>query len=375
VAFKNKIDPGTAQRNLAAWFRTKYEPDANVEVTDVEIPTANGLSCETVLLTASWHDGAVRRQERMVARVAPTGESVSAHIFPEYDLELEAKVMRALGQHTAVRVPQVLFTDSDPEVLGGPFLLMKYIAGRVPPDDPPYTAPGWVLDLPKERQGLLLDGLVTSLVDIHAADWRALGLQNLDHPERGAPGEEQFIGWVEHLYETGARGRSHPTLEAGIAWARANVVADDRPLVLNWGDARLGNILYGEDLSVAGVLDWEAVNLSCREQDVGYVLFNLDFFSEGFGLSNPPGFPSEAEVIARYEELSGHTLRNIDHFKALASLWSGVMLMRVAYVMIENGLLPEDSPMPQSNPASGVMARLMDLPAPDAAAVNWTGRR
>ena len=112
------------------------------------------------------------------------------------------------------------------------------------------------------------------------------------------------------------------------------------------------------------------MNLSCREQDLGYLLFNFEFFSEGFGLPSPPGFPSEAEVIATYEALSGHTVRNLEHFKALASLWSGVMLMRVAYVMIENGLLPEDSPMPHNNPASHVMTRLMELTPPDGAAIN-----
>jgi aminoglycoside phosphotransferase (APT) family kinase protein len=373
MAFKNKIDPTTAQRHLTEWLSRKY-PDSEVGVSEVEIPNSNGLSCETVVLTISWVGDESRPDQRLVARVAPVGDT-AAHIFPEYNLEVEATVMRALHRHTPVRVPRVLFTENDPAVLGGPFLVMEHVTGKVPPDDPPYTAAGWVVDLPQERQRLVIDNVVQTMVDIHDTNWRTLGLQFLDHPERGAPGEEQFIGWIEHLYQTGSRGRPHPTIEAGLEWARANVLRDGREVVLNWGDARIGNVLYADDLSIAGVLDWEAANLSCREQDLGYFLFNFEFFSTGFGLPSPPGFPTEAEVVARYEELSGHTPRDLEHFKALASLWSGVMLMRVAYVMIENGLLPEDSPMPHNNPASGIMARLMGLPFPDGPAINWAGRR
>ena len=38
-----------------------------------------------------------------------------------------------------------MFTERGETVLGGPFLVMGRIEGRVPSDDPPYTTQGWVL--------------------------------------------------------------------------------------------------------------------------------------------------------------------------------------------------------------------------------------
>ena len=55
--------------------------------------------------------------------------------------------MRALHDRTDVPAPNVLFSEPEPSVLGGPFLVMERIDGRVPPDDPPYTISGWLLEL------------------------------------------------------------------------------------------------------------------------------------------------------------------------------------------------------------------------------------
>lgn len=375
MAIRNIIDPEAAGARLERWLDARLGGGAGVTVTNVAVPQSSGLSCETVLFDARWQQRSQTQERRLVARVAPDPASTQMTLFPTYDLELEATIMRGLRQHTRVLVPQVVFTESDPAVLGGPFLVMDRIEGRVPPDDPPYTMEGWVLDLDPADQRKLVDGAIDVLVALHEADWRELGLQRLDRSERGSLAISQYIGTIRHLYDTGAGDRPHPTIEAGFAWVAAHRPSSEGPAVLNWGDTRIGNLMYGEGLEVVGVLDWEMACLASREQDLAYLLFGLDFIAAGLGLPSPPGFPTEEEIVARYVAGSGHTVADLDYYKALSSLMAAVMLMRIGYVMIEGGLMPADSPFPHNNPASQTMTRYMDLPAPSGDLADWTGVR
>ncbi len=60
---------------------------------------------------------------------------------------------------TAAPAPRVLAIESDPTVLGTPFLLMERHDGRTLADDPPFAAAGWLLllatmlDLPAPTAG------------------------------------------------------------------------------------------------------------------------------------------------------------------------------------------------------------------------------
>src|SRR4051794_37821247 len=168
MAVKNNIDPVAAQESLVKWLTARMPDADDVRVTDVVIPTSSGLSCETVLFDAEWSEAGADRKQRLVARVAPHPGDTSLSLFPSYDLELEASIMRALADHTDVPAPNVLLTESDPSVLGGAFLVMERIDGRVPPDDPPYTVGGWVLELEPDQQRALIDNTVQVLVDLHA---------------------------------------------------------------------------------------------------------------------------------------------------------------------------------------------------------------
>jgi hypothetical protein len=48
---------------------------------------------------------------------------------------------------------------------------------------------------------------------------------------------------------------------------------------------------------------------------------------------------------------------------------------RAGNLMIEAGLLPADAPMKLSNPASHLVAKLLDLPAPEGVAQSFAGNR
>ena len=252
MALSNTTNPEQAATALGTAI-ARHLGASDVRVTDVEMPQASGLSNETVLFTAEWLEEGGARSERLVARVQPTGPAV----FPRYDFELEFAVMQALDTQSDVPVPHMLFHEPSPELLGAPFIVMTRVDGRVASDDPPFTAGGWVLELTPEEQGRMCENGLQALAKLHAVDVDAAGLGALrDHAEAGIDGQLQF--WRD-TFAWAAAGDANPTVEAGFAWLEENLPADLGPTVLTWGDARIGNMLFADDLSVAAVLDWEMV--------------------------------------------------------------------------------------------------------------------
>jgi aminoglycoside phosphotransferase (APT) family kinase protein len=306
----------------------------------------------------------------MVARVQPDGPGV----FPTCDLGKEAAVMRALAVGTPVATPTVLFHETDPSILGSPFLVMERVAGRVPADDPPFTAAGWVLELsPTERARLWENGLVT-VGQIHDADWRSLGLEFLDDPAQGS-GLDALLTYWEGIFEWAAQGHENPTVEAAFEWLRKNQPDDGQDKVLVWGDARVGNIIFSDDLAVAAVLDWEMVGLGNRALDIGWWLFLARHHTEGIGVPLPEGIPSAAETVARYEQITGHPLKDLEYYEVFAGTRLAALMVRGAAMMIQAGLLPADSTMALNNPASQLVAKLLELPSPDGETTSFIGNR
>ena len=368
MALQNKIDATTASTRLAEWLGSKIDGATEVQVTDVHVPGAGGLSNETVLFSAQWRVGDVEHAQGMVARVQPDAPGV----FRDYDLRKEATVIGALAEHTPVPAPKVFFYEEDPTVLGAPFLVMERVDGRIPADDPPFTAAGWVLDLTAAERTTMWHNSIDVLAQIHAVDWRALGLESLDTPQRGSGLDAQLALW-QSIFEWAAEGEPNPTIEAALEWLMANRPAESEK-VLNWGDARVGNLIFaGTD--VAAVLDWEMVALASRELELGWWLFLQRHHTEGIGLPLPEGIPDAAATIGRYEELTGHTVANIEYYEIFAGARLAIIMVRAAHMMIAAGLLPPDATMAISNPASQLLAKLLGLPAPTQAAVSFIGNR
>jgi aminoglycoside phosphotransferase (APT) family kinase protein len=191
-----------------------------------------------------------------------------------------------------------------------------------------------------------------------------LGLSVLADPGRGLGGLDQQIPHYQRFFENSAAGEPNPTIEAAFDWVKANRPAEER-LVISWGDARLGNMMFGPDQEVTAVLDWELAGLGSPELDLAWWLFFNRHHTEGVGAPPLPGFPSPAEAVARYQELAGYQVQNLHFYEVFAALRTSVMMVRIAQVMTLGGLLPPGSGMAQSNPASQLLAKLLGLPAPE----------
>jgi aminoglycoside phosphotransferase (APT) family kinase protein len=371
MALANTRDPEKSAIQLRDWLTTKLPGARDVQVSDVVTPQASGMSNETLMFHASWIDDAGPHAADYVARVAPQGPGV----FPRYDLVTEQRVLHALSQHTDAPVPATPWVETDTAVLGAQFLVMERLSGRVASDDPPFTAAGWVLDeLTPEQRALMCDNALIALTRVHAADHKALGLDFLDHPELGDTPLDQAIADWRNTYAWAAEGEVNPTVEAGFAWIEANRPGAE-PTVLNWGDARLGNLLITDEFTVAGILDWEMVCLGSPEQDLGWWLLLQRHHTEGIGLPLPEGFPDRETIIARYTELTGHQVQHADFYETFAALKLSILMHRAGNLMISLGLLPPDAPMKFNNPASQMLATFIGAPAPTGAAQSFIGNR
>jgi aminoglycoside phosphotransferase (APT) family kinase protein len=366
MAIGSQLSPSEMTHVLNDWF-AKQRPDADhVEVSDVRIPDGSGKSSDTVLLKLRWSQAGAEHQEALVVRIEPqTG------MFRYYDLDGQYRVIRALHDNTTVPVPQPWACETDRSVLGTAFIAMGFVAGRVPADSPPYTASGWVSELAPESRSTLVDNALKALVTIHATNYQKLGLGFLDRSEWGCDVVERRIQYWRNTLDWALDGDSNPIAEAGVEWLLENRPSVIGHPVLVWGDARVGNIIFDEDLSVSAVLDWEMQTIGTREMDVAWWLFMQRHHTDVIGVPLPDGIPDRSATIQRYEELSGHTLSDLHYYEVLATVGCAALYHRTGNIMINNGLIPADSLIKLNNPATQVLAELLGLPAPEGVAQSY----
>jgi aminoglycoside phosphotransferase (APT) family kinase protein len=367
MPISHRFDPADIAETLAAALAAHDPSSRTVSVTNVELAHSSGMSNETVFFTARWDDG---RVEELVARVpAPAREG----LFLDTDIAAEGRLMTALARHTTVPVPEPRFLEERDELIGVPFLVLPRVAGRSPHDDPPYTAAGWLIDAPPADRASVNDAAITALVALHAVDPTGPDLAAAMPPGRDT--FEARLAHAERWLAWGMGGESHPVAEAAIDWLRAHRPAPEPEHVITWGDARISNMLFGDDLQVHGIVDWELAALGPRERDLGWWLFAYRHHTEGIGVPHPDGFPDRAQLIARYEELSGHTCQDLDVYEVLGGLEASLIMVRVARQMIDAQLLPADSPMALQNPATLLLGQMIGVVAFEGDATSFIGNR
>jgi aminoglycoside phosphotransferase (APT) family kinase protein len=272
---------------------------------------------------------ALRRDgEELVLRRPPRGPlPPSAH-----DVLREARVLSALAARA--RVPAVLGVCDDPSVIGAPFYLMQKLDGHVVTRELPRE-----LDTPEDRRRIG-EELVDALVEVHAVDWRAAGLEGFGKPSGYLERQlRRFLGLWEHN-----RTREIPAVEAVGEWLREHL-PESGPATVVHGDYRLGNTMMAPapPARLVAIFDWEMATIGDPLADVGYLcqlwtdrndppggLFELS------GVTREEGFPSREELLARYEERSGRSMTDIRWYRTLA-LWKSIVFMEGNYKRAVSG--------------------------------------
>jgi aminoglycoside phosphotransferase (APT) family kinase protein len=249
------------------------------------------------------------------------------------DMLREARVLRALEGRA--RVPRVLAVCEDEAVLGAPFYVMEEVIGHVVTGAMPVG-----LDSPAQRRRTA-DELIDALVEIHGVDWRAAGLEGFGKPDGYLERQlRRFLGLWEHN-----KTREIPAVETVGDWLRDNLPASPAATIVH-GDYRLGNVLLAPEppAAIAAVLDWEMSTIGDPLADLGYfctLYVERDDPSLGkfelSGVTREEGWPTRAELVARYEERSGRSMTDIRWYQTLA-LWKSIVFMEGNFRRASSGM-------------------------------------
>lgn len=282
--------------------------------------TERGFSTETYLFGL---DGATGESSGFVFRRPP-----EVSLFPDYDLRRQFLVTQRLAK-SDLAVPHVRWIDSGDNPLGSPYYVMDRIGNAEAPSDfPSYHSAGTYFEADEAGRAKMWWGCVETIAQIHRLDPDKLELGFLAYPKFGTHPVEQAVNYLDWAVRW-ASPDLPPIFDKALAWLRENIYQPEH-VTLCWGDARMSNILYGPDQSIAGVLDWEMAYLGDHEADLAWLLF-LDWACSEFEGHTPlPGTPSREETIARYEELTGWRVENLLFNEVLAAVLLAVPLLRLS---------------------------------------------
>lgn len=321
-------DQDELHARLGAWLADRV-PEA--AITGFQRPERNGMSSETVLFDAEWTESGTAARGSFVARLAPSDDAYP--VFPTYDLEAQARVMRLVGERTAVPVPSVRWFEPSPEAVGTPFLVMDRVDGQVPPDVMPYTMGSWLTEASAAELAEFEAASVALLAGIHGLDATPDELAFLDPGGPGTTALRRHVDAERAYHRWVCDGLDTPLLDRGFAWLEDHwpESADAAEPVLSWGDARIGNVIY-QGMKPAAVLDWEMASIGPREVDLGWMIFLHRFFQDLGADHGIPGLPTlltPESVAETYARCSGHEPRDLDWFITYAAVRHGVIMIRV----------------------------------------------
>jgi aminoglycoside phosphotransferase (APT) family kinase protein len=262
-----------------------------------------------------------------VLRRPPLGQVLAT----AHDMSREHRVIAALAP-TDVPVPPVVGLCTDAAVNGAPFYVMGFVDGVVARNREAAEP------LSPEQRRTAGEDLADVLASIHAVDPPAVGLGDLGRTDGYV--ERQLRRWYRQWNDS--KTRELAAVDA-VHDALAARVPEQGPATIVHGDYRLDNCLLGPDGRIAAVLDWELCTLGDPLADVGLLLvYWTDPGDTRSALPDAatllPGFPSRAELIARYAAASGRDVSDVDFYVALG-YWKLACILEGVYARYAGGAM------------------------------------
>jgi aminoglycoside phosphotransferase (APT) family kinase protein len=257
----------------------------------------------------------------VVLRRPPLG-----HVLPTaHDMSREYRVLSALAG-TAVPVPATLASCQDPDIIGAPFYLMRFVDGLV------IRAAQGGPALSPEQASDLSNLMAETLASIHGVDLEVAGLADFGRPA-GYLGR-QLSRWQRQRELSNTRELpGYAELVQRLAAGLPDDDSADGTLV--HGDFRLDNCLVqlSAPPRVAAVVDWEMSTLGDPLADLGLTLMywrdaplGPPWVSVGATVTGLPGFWSREQFAARYAELTGRDVSGIGYYIAFGYFKLAIVL-------------------------------------------------
>jgi aminoglycoside phosphotransferase (APT) family kinase protein len=323
---------------LAPYLRVALgAPDAEVQV--LQFP--GGHSNLTYLVTVGARE--------LVLRRPPFGSKVKT----AHDMGREVRVLGRLAP-VYPRAPRPVHECSDPDVIGAPFYLMERIDGVVLRR----TLPAGVSLDPATARRLSL-ALIDGLADLHAVDYRAVGLGDFGHPDGYVA--RQVAGWSKRYRD--AQTDDVPEMERVGAWLAAHQPVSP-PATIVHNDYKYDNLVLdpGDLTRIVGILDWEMATIGDPLMDLGTTLCYwieardpAEMQPLAFGPTAVPGSLSRAELAERYAARTGRDLGALPFYYRFGLFKTAVVVQQI-YFRYAQGLT-HDERFAAMKFAVGAMAR------------------
>ncbi|KQT35317.1 hypothetical protein ASG29_04260 [Sphingomonas sp. Leaf412] len=247
-----------------------------------------GASNPTFLLTDT------ATTTRYVLRKQPPGALLSS----AHAVDREYRVMRALGP-TDVPVPAMLAWCGEAGVIGTPFYIMPFVAGRIYKDN-------HLADMTPPDRRAAYRQFAQVLARIHAVDPAAVGLA--DFGRAGGFYTRQVARWTRQY--RAAATEVIPAMDRLIDRLPARIPATGRSTIVH-GDYRQENLMFAPAAPhIVAVLDWELSTIGDPLSDLAFfcLFHHAHFTTWGSAATidyDATGIPREAEFVADYCAAAG----------------------------------------------------------------------
>lgn len=303
---------------LARWMDSEGLPGTG------EIPRMSrlggGSQNELYVVTRPGH--------RSIMRIPPPGADAKRHD----GLRRELTLLTAL-KGTDVPHGELVAGCPDPDVLAGPFYLMKEIDGWSPDGATGWPAP---YGTDQELRRPLAYGLVEGCALLSRVDWEARGLANFGRPDNFH--DRQVDRWLAFL--AGYQFRDLPGLDEASQWLRRSRPRHWQPGIMH-GDYQLANVMFSNETPtrLAAVIDWEMTTIGDPLLDLGWALLAFGHEADDMTAArylDLAGMPSRDDLLQHYETISGRSTEDIDYYVVLAR-WKLGIVLEMSYARYVSG--------------------------------------
>ena len=302
---------------IEGWLRDAMPDRRDLAISDLNFPKASGESSVTLILDTTWSGGGA---EKLVFRMAPP----SSQVFEHHDLLMQFQMMSLMAKE-GLPAPSLIGYESNTSILGSDFYVMVFCDGRIPPDNPPFHATGWVKDdvSAADRETMWRKGLEI-IASIHRVDLEKYDLSRLPRAAADEPILAQELRTFGSMFKPELRDEVDPLIVEGWELLEASV-PQDAEAALCWGDSRVGNVIFRDSAPVA-ILDWEMANISDPRTDLAWWIWIDRCNSEGLGFERLAGLPTPREVYEQWRELTGRSIDGIAWFELFAVVRYAIIL-------------------------------------------------
>lgn len=260
-----------------------------------------------------------------VLRRPPFGSKVKT----AHDMGREFRVLSALAP-VYPKAPRPFLACDDPSVIGAPFYVMERVRGVIlRPQMSAESAP------PAAAMARAADALIDTLVELHAVDVSAVGLDGFGKP-KGYIGR-QVAGWSQRYSR--AATDAVPAMERVAEWLAENQPSESKPALIH-NDFKYDNLVLdpGDFGQVRAVLDWEMATVGDPLMDLGAALgYWVDSDDPPvlrqlrLSPTDLPGNPSRQAVAKAYAERSGRDLGDLVFYYAFGLFKIAVIAQQIYY--------------------------------------------